>query len=94
MGRPGSRCAYFGPCVSRSRTTARALLARFLASHPHEPVFWDILPTNEAAVELAREAGFGRVRELVRMTRPGVPDPPPFNHQDDYVFAIAGFEYG
>jgi GNAT superfamily N-acetyltransferase len=94
IGRPGSRAAYFGPCVTRSPEVARRLLQWFVGRHPGESLFWDILPTNEAAVVLAREAGFERVRELMQMARPGVPDPSPFNHRDENVFAIAGFEYG
>jgi GNAT superfamily N-acetyltransferase len=94
MGRPGTRAAYFGPCVSRSAEGARTLLDWFLALHPREDVFWDLLPGNSEAVRLAREFGFEPRRKLVRMARPGTPRPPRFAHNDSYVFAIAGLEFG
>jgi len=94
MGRPGSRAAYFGPCVSRDSGAARELLRWFLARHAAEIVYWDLLPDNTAAVALAREFGFEPLRRLIRMARPGISNPPPFIHNDCHVFAIAGFEYG
>jgi GNAT superfamily N-acetyltransferase len=94
MGRPGTKAAYFGPCVARNADTARCLLEWFLANHAGEGVFWDILPENAEALRLAQEFGFEHRRRLVRMARPGIPDPPPFVHNDCSVYAIAGFEYG
>jgi len=94
MGRPGSKAAFFGPCVARSAETARVLLQWFLGRHPGETVFWDLLPANREAVELAREFGFERRRELVRMARPGPAGSGSFEHNDSLVFGIAGFEYG
>lgn len=94
MGRPGSKAFYFGPCVCRSQAAARLLLVHFLNRHAGERVFWDILPGNRAALELAREFGFERKRQLVRMVRPGKAGAPPLVHNDQLVFGIAGFEYG
>ena len=94
MARPGSQAAYFGPCVSRRPEAAAELLAWFLARHPREPVYWDLLPQNAEAVRLARASGFAPLRQLVRMVRPGVPGAPPLDHDDSQVFAIAGFEFG
>jgi len=94
MGRPSSKAPYFGPCVSRSAEAARSLLQWFLAAHPGEMVFWDLLPCNTEALRLAQEFGFERRRQLVRMALPGVPNFAPFAHSDAAVFAIAGFEYG
>jgi hypothetical protein len=94
MGRGGSLAAYFGPCVSGSPETARTLLESFLATRPNEPVFWDLLPDNAAAVQLASEFGFRPVRKLVRMARPGIPAAKPFHSDNSKVFAIAGFEFG
>ena len=94
LGRPGSKAAYFGPCVAASAEDARACLLRFLAAHPGERVFWDILETNQAAVTLAREFGFAPVRRLVRMARRGAAGGAAFTHDDSLVFAAAGFEYG
>jgi len=94
MGRAGSAASYFGPCVARSRDAARDLLAWFLAKHGEESVYWDILAANRDAGELARESGFERARELMRMTLAGVNGAPPLNKNDALVFAAAGFEYG
>ena len=94
MGRPGSKAAYFGPCVSRTPEAARELLMWFLAQHPGEPVYWDLLPVNTEAVRLAREFGFEPLRRLVRMVRPGLTSAAPLEHDDRRVYAIAGFEYG
>lgn len=94
MGRPGSKAFYFGPCVSRSPEAARRLLECFLARHAGETVFWDLLPANRAAVELARAYGFEPRRRLVRMVLRGAADGPPPAHNDELVYGIAGFEFG
>ena len=94
MGRPGSRAAYFGPCVARSADAARNLLAWFLNRHPDGSIYWDILPVNDESVAMARAFGFTRVRELVRMALPGAKNPPRLTGDDSLVFAIAGFEFG
>lgn len=94
MGRPGSQSAYFGPCVARSADAARDLAAWFVARHAGESVYWDILPANQDAVAIARELGFERSRELVRMAIPGVENPTPLMNNDALVFATAGFEFG
>lgn len=94
MGRPGSKAAYFGPCVARDADSARQLLQWHIARHPGQKVFWDVLETNPAARELAAEFGFTPLRRLIRMVRPGRPDARPLPHEDRLVFAIAGFEYG
>jgi GNAT superfamily N-acetyltransferase len=94
MGRPGSRAPYFGPCVARSAGAARSLLQWFLGRHPGETVFWDLLPSNREALQLAREFGFERRRQLVRMVRRGPAACGSFEHNDASIYAIAGFEYG
>jgi GNAT superfamily N-acetyltransferase len=94
MARAGAKAAYFGPCVSRRAETAHELLAWFLSRHAGEPVYWDLLPANTEAVQLARAYGFAPLRRLVRMCRRGVTGAAPLNHDDSQVFAIAGFEYG
>lgn len=91
MGRPGSRAAYFGPCVAADAAGARRLLQWFLSRHSGEKIFWDLLPANRDAAELAGEYGFTRIRSLTRMARPGGAR---FERNDQYVFAIAGFEFG
>jgi len=94
MGRAGSTASYFGPCVARARDAARELVGWFLGRHSGESVYWDILAANHDAVELAREFGFERARELMRMSMAGVEDPAPLQKNDALVFGAAGFEYG
>ena len=94
MGRPGSRAAYFGPCVARSASAARDLAAWFLHRHADEDVYWDILTANTEATEIARELGFSRGRELVRMALAEARNVPPLRNRDPLVFATAGFEFG
>jgi GNAT superfamily N-acetyltransferase len=94
MGRAGSTASYFGPCVARSKDAARDLLTWFLAKHGEESVYWDILAANGVAIELARESGFERARELTRMSLAGVDHPTPLQKKDALVFGAAGFEYG
>jgi GNAT superfamily N-acetyltransferase len=89
MGRDGTQAAYFGPCVSRSPGAARDLLSAFLERRAGQPVYWDILASNPAAFDLARECGFARRRELLRMVRASA-----LTQDVSLVFAIAGFEFG
>jgi GNAT superfamily N-acetyltransferase len=94
MQRAGDKAAYFGPCVVRTRRAARLLLEWFLAEHPNEEVYWDLLPDNSDAVQLAIDYGFEPARHLRRMALAGVPDAPTLVQNSSSVFAIAGFEYG
>lgn len=90
MGRPGSKAAYFGPCVATSLEAAESLVRWFVGRHAEEAVYWDLLPGNPEAELLAERFGFQRVRQLVRMVRGEAlvaPDP-------RQVYAIAGFEFG
>ena len=89
MGRPGSKAAYFGPCVGRSADVADRLVGWFLARHPDEVVYWDILQGNPEATRLASQYGFRPVRQLTRMFRG-----PVAYGDESLVYAIAGFEYG
>jgi GNAT superfamily N-acetyltransferase len=89
-GRPGASTAYFGPCVAPDVNQARTLLEWFLARHPGEPIYWDLMPDNLEACRLAGEFGFEPRRRLLRMVRSNSS----FRSNPDYVFAIAGFEYG
>jgi GNAT superfamily N-acetyltransferase len=94
MGRPGSQAAYFGPCVARSADAAQDLAAWFLERHSKELVYWDILPRNREAIQIARDFGFERARELLRMALPGIRNPEQLKNNGALVFATAGFEYG
>ncbi len=93
-GRPGSEAAYFGPCMADSPDAAQDLLQWFLALHPSEAIYWDILPANRPAVELARAHGFAPVRQLTRMARPGRPGVPARPTDIARTYAITGFEWG
>ena len=55
---------------------------------------WDILAVNNDAIQIAREFGFERGRELVRMAFADVRNLPPLRNSDALVFATAGFEFG
>lgn len=94
MGRPGTKAAYFGPCVSRSRAEARELLRWFVARHAGETVYWDVLETNPDAVALAREFGFTPLRKLWRQALRVSGSAAPLTHDDRLVFGIGGFEVG
>lgn len=95
MCRPGTKAAYFGPCVSRSAEEARTLLRWFLSRHAGQMVYWDLLDCNPEAMELAREFGFRPLRRLWRQAvrRPQAKTPT-LPRNDRLVFAIGGFECG
>jgi GNAT superfamily N-acetyltransferase len=67
MARPGRKAWQFGPCVARDAETAEELLRAFLAAHGDDASLFDICDENEAAVRLARAAGYEPIRRLVRM---------------------------
>ena len=84
--RPGRVAAYAGPVTALSADEARDILLHCGASGP---AFWDVPAANPAALALAGELGFRPVRRLIRMRRgPAVAERP------EFVFALAGFEYG
>ena len=89
MVRRGSKAVYFGPAIAHDRETARRGVEWFLAAYGGEASYWDLFPSNEAAVELAREFGFEPARQLMRMRRGNAAAP-----DLSKMFAIAGFEYG
>jgi len=85
LSRPGRRANYVGPCVSRDGKLAR----RLLETCANEDSYWDLLPQNRAALEMAAELGFARARRLVRMVRGR-----DLRGREDWIYAIAGFEWG
>jgi GNAT superfamily N-acetyltransferase len=101
MTRTGRSAAYLGPCVARDVKTARDLLSQLFqrrrevkaAIQSRQPEvrqwYWDLLPDNKAAIEIANELGFTPKRQLTRMVRGEG-----FRGQDGLVYAIAGFEIG
>jgi hypothetical protein len=89
LHRHGRIARYFGPCIAASRSAAQTFVANAVASHPGTSWFWDLLPTNEGAVAIARELGFECVRKLTRMTWGR-----DLRGKEQQVFAIGGFEFG
>ena len=89
LHRPGTRAHYLGPCVAGDPQVAARLFHRALQEIGADHYFWDILPRNTAAVALARELGFARLRQLHRMVLG--PNPP---CDESRIYAIAGFEWG
>lgn len=87
--RPGRRMRYVGPCVAENAETARDLISGVLARAPHIGWCWDLLPENRAAVQIARDLGFERVRTLTRMVWGR-----DLRENEEQVFAISGFELG
>lgn len=88
MHRPGRLAHFLGPCVSTSETGARQMIETCLAHH-RGPWFWDLLPANEAAANMASEFGFRMSRSLVRMSRGAA-----LSGNAGLAFATAGFELG
>ncbi|MCE5310867.1 MAG: GNAT family N-acetyltransferase [Acidobacteriales bacterium] len=94
LGRPGSKAAYFGPCVSRNMDSTAKLLDWYLSRHAREQVFWDLVEPNPDAFALARTRGFAPVRRLMRMVLRGRAWAPPFVERPELVYALGGFEFG
>lgn len=89
--RPGSSYWQLGPIVASSAHSARHLIEWGLSHVGPQNVIWDLLADHEPALELAREFGFSRQRQLLRMLRG-----PAGLWQNSLAsqFALAGFEYG
>ncbi|HEU5020346.1 MAG TPA: GNAT family N-acetyltransferase [Bryobacteraceae bacterium] len=87
--RPGRLKRYLGPCVAPDAVAARELISSMLARAPGIGWCWDLLPENRAAVQLARDLGFERVRTLTRMVWGR-----DLREHEEQVFAISGFELG
>lgn len=83
--RPGRVANYIGPCISRSADFAR----RSIQACAGEESYWDLLPQNQMAKDLAAELGFTPQRKLVRMVRGR-----DLRSREDWIYAIAGFELG
>ena len=87
--RPGVKASYAGPCVARSAEAARDLMRECIREAGSSDCFWDLLPRNHAAGQLARELGFEPRRELIRMVRGASCD-----GREEWIYGIAGFELG
>ena len=95
LSRPGRTARSIGPCVASSEDEAVHLIAEHLAMHESAAEdfqiswYWDLLPSNAAAVKCAADFGFTRHRALWRMRRGE-----PIENNDAMAFATAGFELG
>lgn len=89
MSRPGSRASYVGPVIAVDIAQARRLLAAAL-SPLRDTAFIDVNLAYPRAVELVKELGFTKQRDLVRM-RLGEDATIGLSRR---VFAIAGPEVG
>ena len=87
--RPGRLKRYLGPCVAQDAETAHDLISDMLSRAPGIGWCWDLLPENRAAVQMAGELGFERVRTLTRMVWGR-----DLREHEEQVFAISGFELG
>jgi len=89
LWRDGRLASYLGPCRARTPERAREQITTLLARSAG-PWFWDLLPGNADAVQLARDLGFRPERRLLRMRRG------PAGEDGDLssTYAIAGFEFG
>ena len=95
MGRAGIESGLLRPLRGVFRREPRAICWRgFWRATPGRRSTGTCCPAIPPRWRWRDEFGFAPLRRLVRMARPGVRDAPPFVHNDDYVFAIAGFEYG
>lgn len=94
MARPGAGAHFLGPCVAEDAGIARGLIETMLGRHEGQPVFWDLLPENPAAVRMAAELGFESRRRLVRMVLGEEEHIAATRGDAALQFATAGFEYG
>jgi len=85
LSRPGSRANYIGPCVSRSPDFARRSIQACVGAES----YWDLLPRNQAALDIAIDLGFSPRRKLIRMVRGR-----DLRGRQEWIYAIAGFELG
>jgi GNAT superfamily N-acetyltransferase len=89
LTRSGLLNGYLGPCVAKDRQTARELIEQALSDNPDRGWFWDLLPGNREAQDLARSFEFAPCRTLTRMQMGES-----LAAEEAAVYAIAGFELG
>lgn len=85
LARHGKRANYIGPLVSRTASAAR----HFVEQCSGDESYWDILPRNFAALEVATDLGFIAQRKLLRMVRGR-----DLRGREEWIYGIAGFELG
>ena len=67
LWRPGEVASFLGPAVAADATAGEAIVHSLLRQMPPGRAYWDILPNNSAAVQLAKRLGFVEHRKLTRM---------------------------
>ena len=87
LTRAGNVANYLGPCIAPNKDLAQVVIARAISTGGSW--YWDLLPCNTAAVELALALGFTPARRLRRMAMRKT-----LLGQNSFVFALAGFEFG
>lgn len=90
FARLGFEANFLGPVIARDLATARRAVSSLLAALPAGNVYWDLLPDNRSARQLAEDSGLIIRRELTRMY---------LGHENitgtvDRVYGCAGFELG
>lgn len=85
LSRPGRRANYIGPLVSRTANAAR----HFVEQCSGGESYWDILPRNSGALDVATGLGFTPQRKLLRMVRGR-----DLRGREEWIYGIAGFELG
>ena len=73
----------------RSSSRLRTLIDGAFRPGAGDLFYWDVLPLNAAALQLAQDLGFERARSLVRMVYGA-----DLRGGDEQVYGISGFELG
>ncbi len=90
FSRRGHLADYLGPVVAVDAGSARPLVSALLQGMAQVDVFWDLMPDNAAALELAATLGFVEVRSLMRMYLGQAMNP----GRVEQTFAAADFALG
>lgn len=90
FARRGFNAGFVGPIVATDPAAAREAVEALLAGLPEGEIFWDIMPDNHAACEIAHALDFSVARRLTRMYLGDRMNP----GEVDLIFGAAGFELG
>jgi GNAT superfamily N-acetyltransferase len=90
FARRGRQASYLGPLVAENPLVAQQVASSLLAQLPAGQVYWDVLPDNAAARQLAESCGFTVARRLTRMYLGDTMNP----GEVGLVYGVAGFELG
>lgn len=90
FARDGHEARFLGPIVATDAAVAEHLATDLLATMPAGNVYWDLLPDNRAARNLAERLGFSAARRLTRMVLGETMN----SGEVCRVYGAAGFELG